>query len=162
MLIRKLWLISFLLAPTAVFAASGCENLSGTPITDGVLWPQVYTAMTNESNCTQSCHLGSFPAGGLDLSDASFSVYFLVTQASLQNPLQLLVDPGNPRESLLLQKLNCDAPDVGSRMPPGGRAPLSLQKLVYDWIEQGAYGEGVEDPISRDFIYKNGLELLRQ
>jgi hypothetical protein len=160
--LRHVLISALLSAPLAAFAASGCENIFGTPITERVLWPQVFAAMTNESNCTQNCHLGSAPSAGLDLSDSNFSVYFLVTQPSQQNPNQLLVDPGNPRASLLFQKLNCNSPDVGNRMPPGGQAPVSLQKLVYDWINQGAYGEGVEDPITRDFIFKNGVEGLRQ
>jgi hypothetical protein len=141
-------------------AASGCEPLPGL-ITENVRWSDVYTAMTNQSNCTQNCHLGSFPSAGLDLGQAAFSIYFVVNQPSFQLPSVLLADPGNPRDSLFFQKINCDAPDAGGRMPPGGHVPIALQALIYDWIDQGAYGESAEDPIQRDFIFRNRFEALR-
>jgi len=162
MTIRCLFAVALLTTPYATFAASGCESLSPVPIVERVLWPQVFEAMTNQSNCTQNCHLGMTAAAQMELGDMNVAVYFLVNQPSSQNPQQLRVDPGNAAASLFFQKVNCASPDVGGRMPPGGHVPLELQALIFDWIEQGAYGESIEDPIVRDFIFKNGVERLHR
>jgi hypothetical protein len=59
-------------------------------------------------------------------------------------------DPGN---SLMFNKINCDPAALGDRMP-FGRPPIptSLQALIHDWIELGAwYG-------TSDTLYFNGFE----
>ena len=141
-------------------SATGCLPLPGT-VTPNVRWPQVWQALTDQSNCTQNCHVGPDGSAGLDLSNSSISLYFLVSQQSSQSSV-FLVDAGNARNSLFFQKVNCTGPDVGGRMPPGGNVPVNLQALIYDWIEQGAYGENPNDPASRDFIFKDGAESQRR
>ena len=153
--------LALLLLHTPLWAASGCEALPGT-INQGVLWPQVWQALGNQSNCTQNCHLGSAPSADLDLSSPLISIYFLVSQDSSQNPQVKRVVPGNARSSLFFQKINCSTPDVGIRMPPGGHVPAELQALIFDWIEQGAYGENPNDPAERDFFFKDSLESMRR
>jgi hypothetical protein len=71
------------------------------------------------------------------------------------------VVPGDPQRSLLFQKVACAQPDVGQSMPPGGHVPGPLQELIHDWIAEGAFGESAEDPIPRDFIFRDSLESLR-
>lgn len=142
-------------------AAEGCVDLGGLPIIRGVLWEDVWNAMDRESSCTQNCHLGTAPAGDLDLSSRQLSIYFLVGQLSSQSGSVLRVQPGDPTGSLLYQKVACAEPDVGRAMPPGGHVPQILQELIYDWIEQGAFGESAEDPIPRDFIFRDSLESRR-
>ncbi len=151
------------LMPIELPAASGCDNLSGLPIHVGVQWPEVWTALNQQAGCTQNCHLGGAPSGDLDLSNPQISIYFLVGQPSSQDFQSIRVEPGNPAASLLMQKIGCSKPDVGSPMPPpNGHLPIALQGLVYDWIDQGAYGEDAEDPIWRDFIFRASMETLRQ
>ena len=142
-------------------AAEDCHDLSGLPIIRGVLWEDVWQAMDETSNCTQNCHLGLAPAGDLDLSNRQLSIYFLVNQLSAQSGSVQRVIPGNPTRSLLFQKIACSQPDVGMSMPPGGHVPPLLQALIYDWIEQGALGESAEDPIPRDFLFRDSLESRR-
>ena len=142
-------------------AAAGCEALPG-PITPGVLWPQVWQALTDQSNCTQNCHIGSNPSADLDLSLPVISIYFLVSQDSSQNNEVKRVIAGDAKRSLFFTKVNCTDPVVGNRMPPGGHVPTALQALIYDWIEQGAYGENSEDPAMRDFLFKDGVESQRR
>lgn len=142
-------------------AAAGCEALPG-PITPSVLWPQVWQALTDQSNCTQNCHIGSNPSADLDLSLPVISIYFLVSQDSSQNNEVKRVIAGDAKRSLFFTKVNCTDPGVGNRMPPGGHVPTALQALIYDWIEQGAYGENSEDPAMRDFLFKDGVESQRR
>jgi hypothetical protein len=156
----RLFLIA-LLFPLVACAADGCRDLSGLPIIHGVLWEDVWNAMDQQSSCTQNCHLGAAPAGDLDLSSRQLSIYFLVDQLSAQSCSQQRVVPGNPQTSLLFQKIACETPDIGRAMPPGGHVPPLLQELMYDWIEQGAYGESAEDPIPRRFLFRDSLESLR-
>lgn len=157
------WMGIWLLALTgAADAATGCDSAAGYPIYQNVEWSTLWQTLTAESSCTQNCHNGSAPAGELDLSNQNLAIYFLVGQPSSQNPVVQRVIPGDPANSLLFQKVACVSPDVGSRMPPGGHLPLQWQAMVYDWIEQGAYGENPEDPIPRDFIFRDSLEFYRR
>jgi len=152
--------ISLLSVSPLSISASGCTLLPGT-VTPNVRWPQVWQVLTDQSNCTQNCHVGEDGSAGLDLSSIANSIYFLVSQQSSQSSL-FLVDAGNARNSLFFQKVNCTTPDVGAQMPPGGNMPTALQALIYDWIEQGAYGENPNEPASRDFIFKDGAESQRR
>lgn len=161
-LLFRLVVCCFLLHSGAVHSASGCELIAGGPINFNTRWPQVWTALTERSNCTQNCHLGGAPSGDLALGDLAISIYFLVHQPSSQNNAVARVEPGNAKASLFFQKVNCAVPDVGGRMPPGGHLPTDLQALIFDWIEQGGYGESPEDPITRDFVFRDSLESLRR
>lgn len=163
MKLRLLLAIALCPIAAAAPAATGCSDLSGLPINENVEWSQVWTTLTNQSSCTQNCHLGSFPTADLDLSNPSISIYYLVGQPSSQAFAVKRVEPGYPQASLIWQKVACGIPDVGTPMPPpNGGVSLELQGLIYDWIEQGAYGENIEDPIPRDFMFRDSLESLRR
>lgn len=150
------------LASDATRAALDCDDLSAQPLNTNVRWPQVWQALSDEAPCTQNCHLGTQPTAELDLGSLQISIYYLVGQPSSQDDRVLRVDPGNPEGSLLMQKIGCSQPDVGGPMPPPmGHLSLSLQALIYDWIAQGAYGENPEDPIPRDFVFRDSLESTR-
>ncbi len=162
---RVLPLLFFVILPAAADqalpAATGCMDLSGTPIRPSVSWQDDIKPIFNElisptGRCT-SCHSFDAPAGGLDLSDTFVDAIYKI----VGDP----VVPGNPRGSRLFNKINCSEPDQGSQMPLNG-VPLSLteRELIYDWIEQGAYGEDPESSdgaIFRDFMFRDGAESLR-
>lgn len=139
-----------------------CDELRGQPIHVGIGWSQVWLALDQEASCTDNCHNGTTPAAELDLSSLMLSIYFLVNQQSSRKPDALRVVPGDPRASWFFQKVNCAKLEVGRQMPPGGHLPLHLQGMIYDWIEQGAYGENAEDPIPRDFLYRATMESIRR
>jgi hypothetical protein len=53
---------------------------------------------------------------------------------------------------LLFQKVNCDPPDVGDRVPLGyGDLSPEQQALIYDWIAEGAPSGTTDDIFHNDF-----------
>ena len=143
------------------WAGSDCQSLRGQPINFAVNWQLDVKPIINDmlgGRCTGCHNPGQFD-GGLDLTDAgSDAIYKIITY----------VDSGRPEKSYLFDKINCNVPDAGTRMPasqPGtAGTPLTAtqQGVIYDWIAQGALGdlEG-EPPIARDFIFNDGGESLR-
>jgi hypothetical protein len=139
----------------------GCDLIAGRPINVNTRWDQVWQALNDRGGCTGGCHLAVAPAADLDLSSRQLAIYYLVGQQSTQGNVMRVL-PGNAAASLLYQKIGCSAPAVGQPMPPpGGHLPEDIQGLIYDWIEQGALGEPIEDPIPRAFVFKDSLETLR-
>ncbi|MDW7711531.1 MAG: hypothetical protein SCH98_13765 [Deferrisomatales bacterium] len=83
------------------------------------------------------CHGGARPAGQLDLS-AGRSHGELVGVASARRPERLLVAPGNPDGSYLLERL---APGGDTPLMPLGAPRLSEEELerLREWIREGAH-----------------------
>lgn len=133
-----------------------CDDLYGQPINPRVDWQtQVKPILNNDygGRCT-GCHNATSPAGFLDLTDNFMdAIYNIVGSVAF---------PGHPWDSILFEKVNCEDPPYGARMPRN-QAPLTLaqQGLIYDWIAQGAYGENPPNAIHRDFIFRDGNESLR-
>ena len=86
--------------------------------------------------CTQ-CHIGANAPQGLRL-DAANSYAMLVNVSSNEVPSLLRVNPGNPDQSYIVQKILGTAA-VGARMPRG-QAPLPQDRidLIRSWIAAGA------------------------
>jgi hypothetical protein len=86
--------------------------------------------------CTQ-CHIGAGAPHGLRL-DAANSYALLVNVASDEVPTLKRVEPGNPDQSYIVQKIEGHAA-VGGRMPLG-QAPLPQDRidLFRRWIAAGA------------------------
>jgi hypothetical protein len=94
--------------------------------------------------CT-NCHLGANAPQGLRL-DAANSYALLVNVASNEVPGLMRVNPGNPDQSYLVQKLE-GTNAVGGRMPLGG--PFLTQDridLVRSWIAAGALAPSGSSP----------------
>ena len=88
--------------------------------------------------CT-TCHSGAAAPLGLRL-DEGVSYALLVNAPSTEVPSLLRVDPGDPDNSYLIQKLEGTA-TVGARMPLGGSAlPPETIAVVRQWILEGAIG----------------------
>ncbi|MDX1571765.1 MAG: hypothetical protein R3200_14890 [Xanthomonadales bacterium] len=91
-----------------------------------------------DNNFCAGCHP---TAGGLSLQQgASFDdLVCQPTETPYPPEGSLRVIPGNPGESWLFLRVNCDAPDTsGFRMPVGSALTSSEQGLIRDWIAQGA------------------------
>jgi methionine-rich copper-binding protein CopC len=83
------------------------------------------------------CHTGSNAPQGLRL-DAGVSYSLLVNVASAEVPSLMRVNPGNPDQSYIVQKLQGNAAG-GVRMPYGGPYLSQAQiDLVRAWIAAGA------------------------
>jgi hypothetical protein len=86
--------------------------------------------------CTQ-CHSGAGAAQGLSLEAAS-SYAALVGVPSSEVPSLLRVEPGDPANSYLVQKLEGRAA-FGARMPLNQPAlPASTIQVIRQWIQDGA------------------------
>jgi hypothetical protein len=136
-----------------------CTELVGLPKNFNVSWQDQIKPIFNEffptGRCT-SCHNPGQLDGGLDLTDTGIDAIYKIVPA--------YAVPGDPSQSVLIDKLTCADPGWGGQQMPFGQNPLTLQQqgLIYDWIAQGALGdiEG-EAAIPRDFIFRDGAESLR-
>lgn len=141
-----------LVAPASRSARADCDDLRGSPIVPQVDWETQVKPLLNTlygGRCS-GCHFpGRFP----DLTDTGIDAIYKIVGS--------YVVPGDPLTSGLFDKVNCDPPALGERMPLDG-APLTPaeQGLIYDWIAQGASGEP-GTPIERRFIFRDGAESRR-
>lgn len=136
-----------------------------------------------------SCHTGSQPSGGLNLSGTESQIYAnIVNVVSSSSQLgEKLIDPGSPYTSFLLKKINnglihqADASLVaneGETMPPAAYTGTPLAnneiELVRQWIYRGAkstgsavnknlideyYADGGLSPIARPAPPANGFQI---
>jgi hypothetical protein len=95
--------------------------------------------------CTQ-CHAGAAAPQGLRL-EAGMSHAMLVNVPSAEVPALLRVDPGDPDDSYLVQKIEGTA-TVGGRMPLGGaRLPQASIDAIRQWITDGAAAAVAADAV---------------
>lgn len=99
----------------------------------------IYPIFTRASCGKSACHAGAQPAEKLDLSSESTSYAELVNVGAEQCTNKLLVAPGSPSNSYLVNKLTGTDMCSGSRMPKGGSS-LSNGDIesVRVWIGSGA------------------------
>ena len=93
---------------------------------------------------TAGCHSGANPSASLNLEDG-MSYAMLVGVASTQQAGTDRVDPGNPNQSYLIEKL--EGPGAsGQQMPPG--APLAQAEIdvIRQWITEGAIDDTAAPP----------------
>jgi methionine-rich copper-binding protein CopC len=112
---------------SASSSSSGTLTADFTSIQDNVFTPI----------CTR-CHIGASAPEGLQL-DAAHSYGLLVGVPSVEQPSVLRVDPGDPDNSYLIQKLE-GAPTIsGGQMPLGGPyLPQATIDVIAQWITDGA------------------------
>jgi mono/diheme cytochrome c family protein len=117
----------------------------------GITWAQIdYNDRIQpifNANCT-TCHGGT--------SGVTLSSYAAVISSFGHQYGRYIIDPGDPDDSPLYDKISSDAPEYGSRMPEGG-PPLSDEDIaaIRQWIEEGALEEVPTDadpePIAYEF-----------
>lgn len=107
-----------------------------TPAETPATFTEVFDEILFQSCGFSSCHGGS--AGAPFLTDAEEAYASLVDAESNAKEDAILVVPGNPDQSYLIQKLENAAGIAGDAMPPS--SPLSDETIerVRSWIEDGA------------------------
>jgi outer membrane protein assembly factor BamB len=105
-------------------------------------WSAVYQAIVQRGcNGGTTCH-SSMLAGQLQMSTAAQAYSALVSAPALGTACSatglLRVAPGDPDNSLLVQKLEAAMPICGQHMPPGGTVPAAQLMQLRMWIEKGA------------------------
>lgn len=131
-----------------------------------------------QGSCVTSCHGGSSPSAGLDLSQTPSDVYADLVNVAPANSTAAskgykLIDPNYPENSYLLQKLGADGFDAGyglesgegDRMPKSGAAWAAEDiELVRQWILYGAYpvDEVVDHSLLADFYGGMGMKRIER
>ena len=112
------------------------------------MFSEIQSNVFTPTCATAGCHQGAGAPGGLMLDEAN-SYTLLVGVPSAQNPALDRVEPGDPDNSYLVQKLEGTA-STGARMPLNG-TPLaqSTIDIVRQWITDGALDDRAQasDPI---------------
>jgi len=150
-------------------APSGCTDISAVaPIYSGIQYGAaiqgLFVDFDGMGNGCSACHTSNMgtntPAGNLNLDPSETSPYAnLVNIPSDEDPALVYVVPNHPEQSLLFEKINCDTPAVGARMPYGFPSDTLTPEqiaLVWDWIAAGA-PVGVTDGVFRDGFDWRGL-----
>ena len=129
----------------SVFAVSACDGGDGSGLTTtpppppvfGPNFSEIQDSVFTVTCATSGCHAGPGAPQGLRL-DAANSFGLLVNVASTEVPSLLRVEPANPDDSYLIQKLEGTAA-VGGQMPLGG-PPLEQAQIdvIRQWILDGA------------------------
>ena len=157
----------------AAVPPSGCTPIDDiAPIYNGIQFGAaiegIFVDFNGLGNGCADCHTSAMhtqiPAGNLDLdpSESPSPYVNLINVVSAEDPSLIYVVPNDPENSLLFQKVNCDTPGVGVRMPyqgyPDGMTTLSpyQQALIYDWIAEGAPA-GTTDGFFRGTFDRRGF-----
>jgi len=110
-------------------------NGNGVPTLSGDVQP-ILTA-----NCTTGCHGGTQPILGQNLSEGQ-TISTTVNVASTELPTMDRIEPGDPDNSYLVQKIQGTQASVGGtgeRMPLGRDALTQEQiDIIRAWIADGA------------------------
>ena len=143
MKLRAVLLAASLFSPHAwAGGPDQCTDLSAVAPFTQIRYEQIQNVFSTDSGGTLlclGCHPGNIGAGNLGLA-SEFSYGNLVGVPSDGVPGMPRVSPGDPLNSLLFFKLNCDNPPGSGDRMPFGAPPLSVaqQALFFDWIRLGA------------------------
>ncbi|WP_096087442.1 cytochrome P460 family protein [Agaribacterium haliotis] len=156
---------AFSLALSACGAGSGDGlDKNGQPLTGVIAGPsddlftQVQEVFT--ANCIR-CHSGPSAPQGMSLA-AGVSYNQIVNVASNQKPDLLRINPSNPDDSYLLQKVLGSPGISGSQMPLGGPFLSSENiQIIRDWIAAGAPQAQAPDPEAEVIIDISALANYR-
>jgi hypothetical protein len=131
-------LVMVIIGCSSSTSSTSSSDSSGTSTSNEISFKNdVLPVLT--SNCVV-CHQGSSPPGNLNLEPAN-AFNDLVNAPSIQSSL-MLVDPGAPDKSYLMNKLNGTQTDVGGSgvQMPYGAPPLSQAQIatISRWISENA------------------------
>jgi hypothetical protein len=129
-----------------LFPLIGCGAGSGSDDDEvdgpGGIQPTLQSIQTNVFTpicAVPGCHVGAGAQQGLMLDSANNSFLDLVGVDSSEIPSLLRVDPGNPDNSYLVQRIE-GAPNIAFAQMPLNQPPLSTDQVdaIRQWILNGA------------------------
>ena len=131
---------------------NNCDDLSSIAVTPNV----DYTTQIQpiwEGSCI-GCHApGATNTGGLELNGNSLTQLLGVESRHVAG--LMMIEPGHPDRSYLMEKINCASPQQGTRMRPTDAMPPTQQALIRDFIAQLAASPAT-DAGSRDASRQDG------
>lgn len=91
------------------------------------------------SSCaTTGCHRGATAKAGLDLSAGKAHAALVGVEATQCSDGRLLVEPGAPSESYVMDKITNTDLCSGGKMPKNGTLPSGDAATIANWICGGA------------------------
>lgn len=123
-----------MMSTLGLLAACEASEPTGMPPTFGELHERVL-----QPSCVfATCHgAGPSPAGDLSLEREGAHARLVDRPSSVVSDA-ILVIPGDPDASYMLQKLTSTMPAAGESMPPDASLEAERIELVRAWIEAGA------------------------
>lgn len=125
---------------TPIPTATPTASVTPTP-TPAATLAEIQAAIFTPTCAVSGCHTGSTPQRGLNLSNGlSFSNLVGVVADESDQPATFRVLAGNPDDSYIVRKIEGDSTILGSRMPAGGAAALTVSQInmIRSWISTGA------------------------
>ena len=111
----------------------------------GANFSEIQSNVFTPTCATSGCHQGAGAPQGLRLDETN-SYGLLVDVASMEVPTLDRVEPGDPDNSYLIQKLEGTAAQ-GAQMPLGGTPlPQSTIDIIRQWISDGAIDDRAQSP----------------
>lgn len=147
LLLSLLWLstgcVADALAPEVGEPHAGLCKPEDSDPTRVVSWENDLMPLVKRANGTGgcSCHLPTNRrTSGIDIGGLDMSTYEKLMKGGKTSGSDTMVVPGNPCESVLLQKTS-SAPPFGGRMPSDGPPYFTPAEraLLSDWIAEGAH-----------------------
>jgi len=119
-------------------SASTTATVSNTTGPVPYTFTEIQTQIFTMSCALSGCHTGPSPQAGMNLS-AGVAYAQIVGVASSEVPSLQRINPGNPSQSYMIQKLE-GAPGIqGARMPFGGPfLPQATIDRIRAWVDAGA------------------------
>lgn len=115
-------LVAAMFAGFATFGASSC---SVGELSDGPNSNCDVPVVLAEKCGGRVCHGNEEPAAGLDLVSAGVEERIVGVRGSLDCDEAVLIEPGYPDNSLLIEKVSAEMPSCGRPMPPPGAPALT-------------------------------------
>lgn len=130
------WLILVSFAASAAALASACSGTSTQPTPGDTCTSDlgsIQETVFARSCSQQGCHSSVEPAAFLDLASPGVEQRLVgAPSATCEN--KVLVAPGNPDQSFLIEKMRLAMPGCGLRMPPTGALPAEEIACIESWI----------------------------
>lgn len=135
---------SILLALCSCLALGGCPGTLDDPDSFRPCTAETVPTVLFPKACGNSlCHDSSNPEAELDLRSPDVASRLVnVPSVDTACETRLLIDPNNPDNSFLIEKLTQSKPECGDPMPAAGSLSDQEIQCVKDWVTSVVGGSG--------------------